>query len=349
MSRYADVHKPANLRGPGDARPTALQVIDDEGLRGKLTNKVFLVTGVSSGIGIDTLRALHATGAHIYGTVRNLPKGQKFVSQILSERHEGGGKIDLIEMELDSLASVRAGAQDFLQKSGGRLNILLCNAAIMATPFGKTGDGFEQQFATNHLSHFLLFHLVKDALLKSATEDFPSRYVGVSSLAAHVFGSGVHLGDYNYEKTAYEPWDAYAQSKLSNIWFANSIERHYGSQNLHATSVHPGGIVENSGLGKFLSQDTIHAMMGDPETLRTFKSAAQGAATQVYAAVSKEWAHKGGKYLSSMVEQKNQEERSKEEGMFGAANEGYRKGTYDEEGEETLWKDSFGMVGLEEE
>jgi NAD(P)-dependent dehydrogenase (short-subunit alcohol dehydrogenase family) len=349
MSCYAEAHKPANLRGPGDARPTALQIIDDEGLRGKLSDKVVLVTGVSSGIGIETLKALHTTGAHVYGTVRNMPKGQKVVSQILSEKHEGGGKIDLIEIKLDSLASVRKGAQDFLQKSGGRLNVMVCNAAIMATPFGKTKDGFEQQFATNHLSHFLLFHLVKDVMLKSATPEFPSRYVSVSSLAAHVFGSGVHLDDYNYEKTAYDPWDSYAQSKLANIWFANSIERHYGSQNLHATSLHPGGIVENSGLGKFLDQGTIHAMMGDPETQRTFKSSAQGAATQVYAAVSREWANKGGKYLASCMEQKSQEERSKEEGMFQAANEGYKKGTYDEEGEERLWRDSFGMVGLKEE
>jgi NAD(P)-dependent dehydrogenase (short-subunit alcohol dehydrogenase family) len=322
MSRYAEVHKPANLRGPGDARPTALQIIDDEGLRGKLSDKVFLVTGVSSGIGIETLKALHVTGAHIYGTVRNMPKGQKVVERILSEKHEGGGKISLLEISLDSLASVRAGAQAFLQKSDGKLNVMVCNAAIMASPFGQTKDGFEQQFATNHLSHFLLFHLLKDAMLKSATKEFPSRYVSVSSLAAHVFGSGVHLDDYNYEKTTYDPWDA--------------------------TSLHPGGIVENSGLGKFLDQNTIHAMMGDPETLRTFKSSAQGAATQVYA-VSREWANRGGRYLASCVEQASQEERNKDLGMFGAANEGYRKGTYDEEGEERLWKDSFGMVGLEEE
>jgi NAD(P)-dependent dehydrogenase (short-subunit alcohol dehydrogenase family) len=297
----------------------------------------------------STTKALHVTGAHIYGTVRNMPKGQKVVERILSEKLEGGGKISLLEISLDSLASVRAGAQAFLQKSDGKLNVMVCNAAIMASPFGQTKDGFEQQFATNHLSHFLLFHLLKDAMLKSATKEFPSRYVSVSSLAAHVFGSGVHLSDYNYEKTTYDPWDSYAQSKLANIWFANSIERHYASQNLHATSLHPGGIVENSGLGKFLDQNTIQAMMGDPETLRTFKSSAQGAATQVYAAVSREWANRGGRYLASCVEQASQEERNKELGMFGAANEGYRKGTYDEEGEERLWKDSFGMVGLEEE
>jgi hypothetical protein len=130
MSRYTAAHNIANLRGPGDARPTALQVIEDEELLGKLSDKVFLVTGVSSGIGIDTLRAFHATGAHVYGTVRNLPKGQKVVNQILSENHREGGKIDLIEMELDNLESVRRGAQDFLQKSAGKLNVFVGNAGI---------------------------------------------------------------------------------------------------------------------------------------------------------------------------------------------------------------------------
>ena len=88
MSRYAAVH--ASLNGPGDARPTALQIVEDEGLIGKLSHKVFLVTGVSSGIGVETLRALHATGAHVYGTVRNVPKGQKVVDEILAEKREGG-------------------------------------------------------------------------------------------------------------------------------------------------------------------------------------------------------------------------------------------------------------------
>jgi NAD(P)-dependent dehydrogenase (short-subunit alcohol dehydrogenase family) len=349
MSRYSESHKLANLRGAGDARPTALQVVDDEGLTGQLSDKVFLVTGVSSGIGIDTLRALHTTGAHVYGTVRNMPKGQKVVDQILSEKHEGGGKIDLIDMELGSFESVRKGAQDFLQKSGGRLNVLIGNAGIMATPYVKTKDGFEQQFATDHLAHFLLFHLVKDALLASATSDFPSRCVSVTSLA-HIF-STVHFDDYNYEKNEYNDWNAYGQAKTANIWFANSIERHYGSKNLHATAVHPGGIVENSGLSKYLTEETKQEMFGDEATLRLFKSAAQGAATQVYAAVSKEWAHKGGRYLASMTEQASREEVAKQEGMAENvfANEGYESWAYDEASEERLWRESFGMVGLKDE
>jgi NAD(P)-dependent dehydrogenase (short-subunit alcohol dehydrogenase family) len=186
-------------------------------------------------------------------------------------------------------------------------------------------------------------------MLASATQEFPSRYVSVTSSAAHIFGSGVHLDDYNYETTSYDPWDAYAQSKTANIWMANSIERHYSSRNLHATSVHPGGITENSGLGVYLSDEVKTALFSDPEMLRTFKSSAQGAATQVYAAVSSEWAYKGGKYLSSMVEQKSREEVGREEGMFDYANEGFAGWCYDEQGEERLWRDSLGMVGLEVE
>jgi NAD(P)-dependent dehydrogenase (short-subunit alcohol dehydrogenase family) len=148
-----------NLAGPGDARPTALQIIEDEGLTGALTSKVFLITGVSSGIGIETLRALHATGAHIIGTVRNLEKGHKVVDEILTERK--GGKITLVHMDLDSFASVRAGAAEILSLSEGRLNVLIANAGIMAVPFALTTDGYESQFATNHLGHVSannLFH-----------------------------------------------------------------------------------------------------------------------------------------------------------------------------------------------
>ncbi|KAH7382357.1 hypothetical protein BKA66DRAFT_418255 [Pyrenochaeta sp. MPI-SDFR-AT-0127] len=346
MSRYAEAHKIANLRGPGDARPTALQIIEDEGLTGKLQDKVFLVTGVSSGIGIDTVRALHTTGAHVYGTVRNVPKGQKVVDQILSEKHEHGGKIELIEMELDSFESVRKGAQDFLSKSQGKLNVLIANAGVMATPYGKTKDGFEIQFGTNHLGHFLLFHLLKNALLSSATPAYPSRYVSVSSMG-HAFGT-VNFDDYNYDKE-YDPWKAYGQSKTANVWMANSIERHYASQHLHATSLHPGSIPEGSGLGKYMPDEVKTALLGDLETHRTFKSVAQGAATQVYAAVSAEWASKGGRYLSGCVEQKSHEERTKEDGMFHNANEGHAAWAYDEENEERLWRESFGLVGLQAE
>ena len=348
MSRYEEAHKAVNLRGAGDARPTALQILEDEGLLGQLSDKTFLVTGVSSGLGIDTLRALHATGAHVYGTVRDLQKGQKVVDQILSEKREGGGKIDLVQLELDNLESVNKGAEDFLAKSGGKLNALVANAGVMALPEGRTKDGWETQFGTNHLGHFLLFQRLKDALLASATPEYPSRYVSLTSIG-HMF-SPVNFDDINFEKSPYEPWKAYGQAKTANIWMANAIERHYGAQHLHATSVHPGGILENSNLGTHLSEAQREAFQfDDPETLRTFKSSAQGAATQVWAAVGKEWANKGGKYLSNCTVAISNEEKAKEEGMSFFANDGYFPWVYNEEAEERLWKESFGMVGLEAE
>jgi NAD(P)-dependent dehydrogenase (short-subunit alcohol dehydrogenase family) len=124
MSRYAAAH--ASLNGPGDARPTALQIIEDEGLTGKLTDKVFLVTGVSSGIGIETLRALYATGAHVIGTVRNMEKGKAVVEEI--ERNTPSrGKITLILMDMASLESVRKGAAEILQLTD-KLNVAVFNA-----------------------------------------------------------------------------------------------------------------------------------------------------------------------------------------------------------------------------
>lgn len=177
MSRYHDAH--VDLKGPGDARPTAMQIIKDEGLEGKLSDKTMLVTGTSSGIGITTVEALAATGATVYCTARNLQKGKEALADVLKP-----GKVELIEMDNDSLDSVRRGAKQFLDKSGGKLNVLVANAGVMTTPEGKSKDGFETQFATNHLAHFLLFQLCKDGLLKSSTKEFNSRVVMVASMVS---------------------------------------------------------------------------------------------------------------------------------------------------------------------
>lgn len=347
MAQYAEAHKVANLGGPGDARPTALQIIRDEGLVGRLTDKVFLVTGVSSGIGIETLRALHTTGAHVFGTVRDVPKGRAVVAQLLAEQHPGGGQITLLEMQLDSFASIRTAATSFLTKSSSKLNAIIGNAGVMATPHGTTVDGYETQFGTNHLGHFLLFHLLKPALLSSASPDYPSRYISVTSLA-HIFSS-VHTTDYHFTHTPYSPWSAYGRAKTANIWFANAIERRYAAHHLHAVSVHPGGIVEGSGLNKFVGEKEKEAMFGDPMMQRTFKSTGQGAATQVWAAVGREWKGKGGRYLAGMREMESREVVAREEGMVEAANEGHAEWAFDEGGEERLWVDSLAMVGLAEE
>jgi len=178
-NRYSARHE--NTQGAGDSRPTANEIIEDEGLIGKWSDKVILITGCSSGIGVETARSLHKTGAHIYITVRDDKKGEAVIKQIVEET-PNGAKIDLLHCELDSLASVRKCAAEFLSKSK-QLNILINNAGIMACPEGTTKDGFESQFGTNHLGHFLLFYLLKDILIASSTATFNSRVISLSSSA----------------------------------------------------------------------------------------------------------------------------------------------------------------------
>ncbi|EKG11072.1 Short-chain dehydrogenase/reductase SDR [Macrophomina phaseolina MS6] len=336
MSRYAAAH--ATPQGPGDARPTALQILKDEGLEGKLGDKVFVVTGGSSGIGIETVRALHATHATIFATARSVSKGQAVADDILASDPSNKAPIHVIKMELDSLESVKEGANDILTKSGGKVNVLVNNAGVMATPFGLTKDGFETQFGTNHVGHFLLFQLLKDALLASATPEFPSRVVSVSSTAHR--NSEIRFDDFNFAKD-YDPWAAYGQAKTANIYFANEIERRYGARNLHATSLHPGLI--QTGLQAHIDLD---AWGFGEEQLKLFKSPEQGAATSVYAAVGQEWAHKGGKFLADCVEQGPLKPTS---GPMSVEDDGYASWAFDETKEGRLWKESLKMVGLQDD
>lgn len=127
MSRYQETF--LNPQGPGDARPTALQLIRDEGLENKLIDKVVLITGTSSGIGIETARAFHATGATVYGTVRNVSKGQEMFDEIMASDPANKAPMHLIEMSLDSLESVKRGAAEVLKKTD-KLNVFVANAGV---------------------------------------------------------------------------------------------------------------------------------------------------------------------------------------------------------------------------
>lgn len=264
--------------------------------------------------------------------------GQQVVEEIKSS-NPSGGKITLIEMSMDSLASIKKGAETILSQTK-TINIVINNAGVMATPEGKTQDGFETQFGTCHIGHFYLFQLLKDTLLASATHDFPSRVVSVASFG-HRTG-GIRFDDYNFEKEgSYDAWLSYGQAKTANIYFSNEIERRYGSKNLHSTSLHPGGIW--TGLQKHVGSGTW-TMSKEQEAY--MKSPAQGAATSVYAALSEEWKHKGGRYLSDCVEQKPFQH--KEDPMY-VGDDGYEEWAYDEEKEKRLWTDSLKMVGLQDD
>lgn len=208
----------------------------------------------------------------------------------------------------------------------------------MACPEGRTKDGWETQFGTNHLGHFLLFLLVKDALLTSTTPSLASRVVNVSS-SGHRLG-GIHFDNYNLTSKAdpYDPWKAYGQAKTANIYMANEIDRRYGPKGLHALSLHPGVIATD--LGRHVTDEPFMAqLMQDPATLAQMKSIPQGAATTVWAAVGKEWEGKGGRFLANVGE----------DGPFDPQNTsavapGYAEHAYDVPAARRLWDESLRMV-----
>jgi NAD(P)-dependent dehydrogenase (short-subunit alcohol dehydrogenase family) len=287
-SPYAEAH--ANQRGPGDARPTALQIIKDEQREGDLKDKVVFITGCSSGLGVETARAMKATGATIFVTARNLEKAKEALGDILD-----GGRVHLLKLDLESFDSVRSCVEEFKSKSS-TLNILIENAGIRHVPLGRTLDGYEKHWGTNHLSHFLLFELLRPTLLASSTPEFCSRAVIVSSTAHR--NAPMDFGDLNWKTRKYDRAIAYGQSKLANVYTASEIERRYGSQGLHAWSVHPGGI--RTGLqapSTFDMKDWMVLIKSGPiASLHVMMNAEQGASTSVWAAVSRELEGQGGKY-----------------------------------------------------
>jgi NAD(P)-dependent dehydrogenase (short-subunit alcohol dehydrogenase family) len=239
-------------------------------------------------------------------------------------------------MELANLDSVRNAAKEFLIQEK-RLDILINNAGIMAVPEGRTVDGFEMHLGTNHFGHFLLFQLLKSTLLASGTVSTPSRVVNLSS-AGHK-AAGIFFDDLDLSKQGYDPMVAYAQSKTANIYMANSIDRKYGAAGLRAVSVHPGMIFTTQ-LGRHMSPEEL---AGFAPMAAFARSAEQGAATTVWAALSPHFDTQGGVYLAdagvSSIATANEH----------FAGNGYAPHTFNEEAEEKLWKLSFSAVGLEEE
>ncbi|KAH7110371.1 short-chain dehydrogenase/reductase-like protein [Dendryphion nanum] len=330
-NKYTAAHLSTN--GPGDIRPTASEILEDEGLEGQLSDKIILVTGASAGIGVETVRVLAKTGATVFAAARDLRKAEKVLAGF-------EGKIELIALDLASLCSVREAAAEFLNRSGGKLNILVNNAGIMALPSRTvTVDGYETQFGTNHLGHFLLFQLLSPALLRSSTPSFHSRTVILSS-SAHRF-SGIQPDDYNFEKTPYNEWIAYGQAKTANLYMSNAIERYYGSKGLHSLAVHPGVI--QTELSRHLDPAFLENILKDPKMLAHLKSIEQGAATTVLAAVGKDYEGIGGRYV----------EDAGEWGPVQCENPttepGHALWAFDSANEDQLWKDSCKLVGIQED
>lgn len=203
----------------------------------------------------------------------------------------------------------------------------------MACPESSTKDGFEAQFGTNHVAHFLLFELLRPLLLASSTPDLNSRVVTVSSTGHRT--APVFLDDLDLKKQGYSPWVAYGQSKTANILMAVEIERRYGPEGLHATSVMPGGIM--TGLQIHVDVALMESWK-DPEIQKHMKSTGQGAATTIWAAVGKEWEGKGGKYLDNCAVCSEAPPDSQ------MTDPGYRKWAIDPETAEKLWDVSLELT-----
>jgi len=260
----------------------------DEVLEGiDLSGKLALVTGGSSGIGAETARALASKGARVVITARNVAKGEE-VAQSIRET-TGNEAVEVMELELGSFASIRAFAEKFLAKHDA-LDILVNNAGVMASPFAKTEEGFELQFGTNHLGHFLMTGLITPALVKAA----PSRIVALSSRGHQA--SAVVFEDINFEQRPYNKWASYGQSKTANILHAVELERRFGPRGVHAYAVHPGAI--QTELSRHMDQSDWEMMRSRAASGEMkLKTIPAGAATSVYAATAPELEGRGGFYL----------------------------------------------------
>ena len=206
----------------------------DEVLSGvNLKGKRILVTGVSAGLGVETARSLVAHGAQVLGAARDLNKAKTATEQVRKDAAAHGGSFELVELDLANLKSVRACADRLLAK-GEPLDVVIANAGVMATPFGHTTDGFETQFGTNHLGHFVLVNRIA-SLIRTG-----GRLINVSS-AGHRYAN-VDLDDPNFERTLYDPMVAYGRSKTANILFAVAFDKRHRDGGVRAAAVHPGGI-----------------------------------------------------------------------------------------------------------
>ncbi|KAH7324467.1 hypothetical protein B0I35DRAFT_449423 [Stachybotrys elegans] len=326
-TRYAKVHEtPA---GPGDARPTASQILQDEGLAGKWQERVVMITGCSSGLGVETARVLSTTGCTLYLTARDLDKAKTALGDLAQS-----DRVHLLELDLNSLASVRACAAEFNKRSS-KLNVLIENAGVMMAPEGRTVDGFETHFGINHLAHLLLFELLKPTLLASSTAEFNSRVIILASIGHR--SAEVNFEDLNYAEN-YHPWMGYGASKTANVWTASQIERLYGPQGLHAWSIQPGPTA--TGLYKHVSEAEVAASASDPALGRIFKTLEQGAATTVWGATAAALEGQGGKYLEDCQISKQWDPSG------GQWAPGSAPWAYDEEKMAKLWAKSLELVGL---
>ncbi len=327
-----------------DAHTTTDEVLSGVDCGGQ----VVVVTGAASGLGTETARALAAHGAEVVLAGRNpeaLDAAVADVASVATAQPPRGVLFDLA-----SLDSVRAGAAA-LMEGHDHIDTLINNAGVMACPLARTSEGFEMQFGTNHLGHFLLTNLVLPALLAA-----PSPRVVCLSSAGHQI-SPILWDDPNFENSEYHNWIAYGQSKTANALFAFELDSRFSARGLHAFSLHPGVImtplarhlteVDLAWLAERTAAERDRAETpstepsgtggGQEETL-SFKTVAEGAATSVWAATAPELADHGGAYLVDCSVAPPAEDQPGSGSVAGWAR--------DPEAASRLWDLSARLVGL---
>jgi NAD(P)-dependent dehydrogenase (short-subunit alcohol dehydrogenase family) len=323
----------------GDANRSAFgaETTTDEALEGlDLSGRNVVVTGASGGLGAETGRALAARGANVTLAARNLEK----TGGVLDAIRSAGGNVEASQLELTSDESVRAFAEHYAAEHDA-LHLLINNAGIMACPLARTDRGWEKQFATNHLGHFLLTGLLLPLLEAGA----PSRVVCLSS-AAHLM-SGIDFDDIHFDRRDYDKWVAYGQSKTANALHAQELNRRLSGKGVSAFAVHPGMIMTE--LARDLTPEDIKDLMGrraerdedlgrPPEAPGSgFKSVEAGAATSCFAATAPELEGHGGIYLEDC--------QVAQPAGSGGPTMGYAAHAHDDEAAARLWQYSEEVLG----
>jgi NAD(P)-dependent dehydrogenase (short-subunit alcohol dehydrogenase family) len=303
------------------AETTAAEVVSGIDLSGKSA----VVTGASGGLGAETARALASRGAQVTLTARDGPKAKKVAEEIVAST--GNEAVDVMELHLDRPASVREFARAF-RAARDSLDLLINNAGIMACPLERTDEGWELQFATNHLGHFLLTGLLAPLLRPGG------RVVSVSS-RGHRF-SPVVFDDIHFRKRPYDKWEAYGQSKTANVLFAVELDRRLRERGVRAFGLHPGAIMTE--LGRHLSPEDIEELQSRaPSGNFVWKPVPAGAATSVWAATAPELEGQGGVYLEDCHVARPR--RSDDD------DEGYQAWAVDPEAAAHLWRVSEETLG----
>jgi NAD(P)-dependent dehydrogenase (short-subunit alcohol dehydrogenase family) len=317
-----------------DASSTTEDVLSGVNLQGKR----ILVTGVSAGLGVETARALVAHGAHVTGAARDLAKAEAATTEVRKAAANNGGTFELVALDLANLKSVRAGAAGLLAK-GEPFDVIIANAGVMATPFGHTADGFETQFGTNHLGHFVFVNKIAPLMRAGG------RLINLAS-SGHRFAN-VNLEDINFEHTPYEPFVAYGRSKTANILFSVAFDLRHRGRGIRAAAVHPGGI--KTELGRHMDPsrfqvmlDTINKQLAaEGKGPFEFKTVPQGAATFVWAGVIAAADEIGGRYCENC----HVGEIVSDDRAITPISEGVRAYALDPKAAEALWTKSEEFVG----